>query len=256
MLDYIIPLYSGIGNIIQSIPFANHMKKIYGKISAIPYYCDYRETMQIVENVFDQIYISKDQIQNGSKVASIPTRRSFNEYKAWFVDNNEDVPKEFITENIEYESLIDRHQIVLWPECKPNWPCKRWPYFQELASNFDDVAIIGTEQTEKFENVTDYRGKLSLLETGGILKNTNIFIGNEGGMAHYAAALGTKTYIIMGATDPVKCLPPNNVTSISLDLDCQPCQFRNMMVTETTAIGCLERPCLNNLTVEKVLKCI
>jgi len=256
MSKYVIPIYSGIGNIIQSIPFANEMKKKYGEVFGVIFFHDYIESTNIIEGIFDKIYLHRDQIPSEYKIATIPPRRSFPEYKAWFVDNNEKVPERFLTQNIKYKDVIDRHEVVMWPECKPNWPCKRWPYFQELASHFNDVAIIGLEQTENFKNATDYRGKLSLLETGGILKNTDIFIGNEGGMAHYAAALGIKTYVIMGATDPIKCLPPNNVIPISLNIDCQPCQFKNMMVTETTAIGCADKKCLHNLTVEKVLECL
>jgi ADP-heptose:LPS heptosyltransferase len=151
---------------------------------------------------------------------------------------------------------MEGYDVVLWPECKPNWPCKRWPYFKELASYFDDIVIIGTEPDNNFPNATDYRGRLTLLQTGGIIKNARIFIGNEGGMVHYAAALGIKTYVIMGATDPVKCLPPGNTIDISLHLKCQPCQFRTMMVTETTAIGCHEKSCLNDLTAKKVMEYI
>lgn len=253
MPNYVIPLYSGIGNIIQSIPFANEMKKRYGTVTAIPFYSDYIESSSIVKDVFDCIYMSQAQIPNGFQLAKIPERTSYPEYKAWFIQNKEDPPEKFSTENVGFEMLLDAHQTVIWPECKPNWPCKRWPYFPELTAQFEDPGVIGLEPDANFKNATDYRGKLSLLQTGGILKNADIFIGNEGGMAHYAAALGIKTYIIMGCTDPVKNLPPNNAIPISLELPCQPCQFKNMMVTTTTAIGCHEKKCLNDLTVEKVL---
>jgi len=251
MPNYVVPLYSGIGNIIQSIPFANEMKKRYGIITAVPFYNDYIESIGIVTDVFDHIYLNQSQIPDGFKLAKIPGRRPFAEYKAWFVDNDEKLPNKFSMENIKYEPLLDTHKVVLWPECKPNWPCKRWPYFNQL--NFDDMAIIGLERDQTFKNAVDYRGRLSLLQTGGILKNADIFIGNEGGMAHYAAALGVKTYIILGCTDPAKNFPPDNAIPITLNLDCQPCQFKNMMVTETTAIGCLDKKCLYNLTAERVL---
>jgi hypothetical protein len=55
MHSYIIPLYSGIGNIIQSIPFANEMKKRYGQVAGAMFYPDYLEAQTIVENVFDKI---------------------------------------------------------------------------------------------------------------------------------------------------------------------------------------------------------
>ena len=116
--------------------------------------------------------------------------------------------------------------------------------------------MVGKNRDIKFNNVDDYRTVLSLSVTGGLIKNADIFIGDEGGISHYAAALGIKTYIIMGCTDPVKNLPPNNAIPISLNLDCQPCQFRNLLEekTDKTIImhGCKDRKCLNELTADYV----
>ena len=129
MPQYIIPLRWGIGNILQSIPFANHMKKLYGEVFAMPYQCDYSQIIKVIEDVFDEVYSHVAQFKNGYKIAIMPEIESFPEHKAWFVNNNENMPKGFSTKNIKYESLIERHDVVIWPECKPNRPCKRWPYF-------------------------------------------------------------------------------------------------------------------------------
>lgn len=255
MPKYAIPLYSGIGNIIQSIPFANEMKRRYGTVVGFDR-SDYPEAVILVGGILDKIYrIPQCDIPSEYTIAKIPSRRSYPEYKAWFIDNDEFLPENYSTEGI-HSSLtpIRKHKYVLWPECKPNWLCKRWPYFDDLALKLSRVAVVGLDKDNNFPRATDYRGGLSLIQTGSVLKNADIFIGNEGGMAHYAAALGTKTYVISGCSDPVKNFAPNNMIEISLNLDCQPCQFKNMIVENKTAIGCHDRRCLNNLTVKNVLE--
>jgi len=258
VFKYVIPLYSGIGNVIQSIPFMNEMKKRYGHVFGYFANPDFNVVSRLVDNILDKIYESISHIPSECKIAKIPERRSYPEYKSWFVDNDELLPDNFLMDGIGYHSNMRfSHKVVLWPECKSNWLCKRWPYFKELAALLNDVAIIGLDNSYKFNTgVADYRNKLSLLQTGGVLKNADIFIGNEGGMAHYAAALGVKTYVIMGCTDPVKCLPPNNVIAISKNLDCQPCHFNNMKIDGTTMTGCDDMKCLNRLTPEIILEFI
>lgn len=254
-----IPLFSGIGNIIQSLPFAFEMKKRYDKVTASG--CgSFPETTKLVEKIFDQIYRNHRKVPKGYKLFRYPKRQSFPEYKAWFVDNKEKLPSKFSIDFIGYKEVPMKHKVVIWPECRNNWICKRWLRWPELIPELEDVAVVGlwarTQKRKRFVDVTDYRGKLSLTETGGLIRNADIFIGNEGGISHYAAALGIKTYIIFGCTDPIKNMPPNNAIPISKNLSCQPCQFTSMMQKGITFLGCKERKCLNELTAEDILKVI
>lgn len=236
---HVIPLFSGVGNIIQSIPFANEIKRRYGNVSAYVKGIDYPEIKIIVAKIFDNIYAAKGGIPANSKVYRHPKRRSYPEYKAWFIDNNEPLPEGYSMKNVRYEQMNIRHEVVIAPGNKTNWKCKMWGYHDELAKMFGDAYIIK-------------EGKYKLIQVGGIIKNAKIFIGNEGGLAHYAAALGVKTYIIMGCSDPVKNLPPNNAIPISLNLKCQPCQFNGMKTKDNIMLGCEHRNCLTKLTAEYV----
>ena len=94
MPKYAIPLYSGIGNIIQSIPFANEMKRRYGTVVGFDR-SDFKSVLRVVENNFDKIFISQKEVPEIYKIAIIPHRRSFPEYEAWFVDNKEAVPEKY-----------------------------------------------------------------------------------------------------------------------------------------------------------------
>lgn len=235
----VIPLFSGIGNVIQSIPFANEIRNRYGNVSAYVKGIDYPDTIQLVKKLFDNIYAGKGGIPPGSRIYRHAERRSFPEYKAWFTDNREPLPKKYSMKGIRYEQIISDFDVVIAPETKKNWPCKTWPYYDELFKMFDNAVVIK-------------EGRLKLMQVGGLIKNAKIFIGNEGGLAHYAAALGVKTYIIMGCSDPVKNLPPNNAIPISLNLDCQPCQFRGLKQEGNIMLGCDHRDCLTKLTAEYV----
>lgn len=251
-----IPLFSGIGNVIQSLPFAFEMKKRYKRVVAFLRNMDFPETKHLIVDIFDEIYFSRNKVPSNYKFFKIPKRRSFSEYKSWFVDNNEPMPKEFKIDFIGHEKIKKKHKIVIWPECKNNWPCKKWPYWNKLISKLDDVAIVGLYKNDDLIGGTDYRGKLSLQKTGGLISNSDIFIGNEGGISHYAAALDVKTYIIFGCSDIIKNVPPNNVIPITRNLSCQPCQFKNILRRGKVFLGCNHRKCLKKLKVKDVLEAI
>jgi len=259
-LDCAIPLFSGIGNVIQGLPFIFEMKKRYKNVVLFYRYVDFPDTVKLLKGIVNTTYGSIHEVPNGYKIFKTPIRRSFPESKAWFTDNKEKLPNKLAIPSINYSTMKETFDIVIWPECKTNWPCKKWIYWQQLIQKLlacnKKIAIVGVEQTEKFPGTTDYRNKLNLLQTGGIIKNSKMFIGNEGGIAHYSAALGVKTYIIFGCSDVTKNLPPNNATPIAKGLPCQPCQFNGLKQKGITMHGCSHRKCLSQLSVEDVIRSI
>ncbi len=258
---FCVPIWSGIGNVIQTLPFAFEMKRRYGRVAAYNKGLDFKQTKEMVAGVFDQIYPSKGSVPTNQYIIGKTGREPyFPEYKSWFKINNEKLPDKFKIDFIGYTDVPEKHSVVIWPECKDNWPCKQWMYWEQLAERFKDVALVGLKKTSGFKNAIDYRGRLSLMKTGGLIRNAKIFIGNEGGISHYAAALGIKTFIILGCTDPKKNLPPNNAIPVSKNLSCQPCQFKKILKKKSgkTYIfyGCAHRNCLQTLTVDNVLEVI
>lgn len=257
-----IPLISGIGNVIQGLPFLFEMKNRYDKVEAFKVYVDFPDTSKLLDGIVEKIYDNQAKIPNGYKIFKAPRRRSFSESMSWFIDNKEKSPTKLEIPFINYTAVSDNFDIVIWPECKTNWPCKKWVYWTQLIKELSEynkkIAIVGLETNIKYnyKNVTDYRSRLSLLQTGGVIKNSKIFIGNEGGISHYSAALGTKTYIIFGCTDPKKNMPPNNAIPVSKGLPCQPCQFNGLKQIGIRMDGCDHRRCLSELTTENVLEII
>jgi len=253
-----IELFSGIGNIIQQIPFLQEIRKRYDIVNGYTKDLAFKQSLDLVKPLLDEILEPVEAMNRADAIFAHPKRESYPEYLAWFRSNKITPPDTIEIQNIPYSPRAEKHRIVIWPECQKNWPGKMWPYWkyliEELTKKYS-VAVVGLYPIGHYGSITDYRGKLSLLETGGIIKNADIFIGNEGGISHYSSALRTNTFIIYGCSDPVKNNPPQNATMISKNLKCQPCQFsKDFMRSANIMIGCIERKCLVDLMPEEVIK--
>ncbi len=140
------------------------------------------------------------------------------------------------------------------------WETKNWPadcYVEVIKSlrsstgaavfligGPGDVRICG-EIAGKAGAGINLAGKLSLAETGGLLKEMDLLIANDSGPMHMAVALGIPVLAIYGPTDPLRTGPyglRNRIARTSLD--CQPCFSRTC---EKDGI-----PCMSGVTAEKV----
>src|SRR5262249_43946685 len=112
--------------------------------------------------------------------------------------------------------------IVLAPGCKTGvMATKRWPYFAELAGAFEDVVVVGTADdlhktggsAIKFPpHVRSLIGELSLRETAEVMASAGVVVGNDSGLSHIAAAVGTPTIMLFGPTPSTSLGPmPANV---------------------------------------------
>ncbi|MBM3632577.1 MAG: glycosyltransferase family 9 protein [Alphaproteobacteria bacterium] len=99
-----------------------------------------------------------------------------------------------------------------------NWIGKQWPpaSFANLLTQFLEkysakVAIFAApEEKESIQVVIDaipkkqrldFVGQLSLLEIAACIQNCRVFIGNDSGLMHMSAAIGTPTLGLFGPTD-------------------------------------------------------
>jgi ADP-heptose:LPS heptosyltransferase len=114
------------------------------------------------------------------------------------------------------------------------WRAKRYPDWQgvysivsrEVPSAFFLILGTGKDGSITGERTVDLRGQCSLLETAGLLKEARLYIGNDTGLGHIAAALGTPAHVVFGPTNITKNLPPQDAFPIheTDDLACRPCQ--------------------------------
>jgi hypothetical protein len=98
-------------------------------------------------------------------------------------------------------------------------PQKRWPLesFQELGAQLEQLGRVQwcrgpEEHLEKAHCVEN------LYELGTWLATASVFIGNDSGVSHLAAAVGTPVVALFGPTDPAIWAPRGErVTLFSLD---------------------------------------
>ena len=87
-----------------------------------------------------------------------------------------------------------------------------------------DVALAETVVARMGVPAHSAAGALSLGATGALLRKSRIFITNDSGPLHIAAAVGTPTVVILGPTDPLVFGPrgiPHEI--VRVPLPCSPC---------------------------------
>ena len=116
-------------------------------------------------------------------------------------------------------------------------PLKRWPVerFALLGNHMKrqygaQVVLVGAMEdrplTQAIEglmatHVNDLCGQLSLAEVGALCEVADLYVGNDAGPSHIAAATGCPTLVIYGPNDPVYSKPyvtQGNVVALWRDL--------------------------------------
>jgi heptosyltransferase II len=85
-------------------------------------------------------------------------------------------------------------------------------------------------------------GKTSLAEATAILSICDLLVSNDTGPAHISAALGTKTIVIFGPTNP-KTTHPIGAEIIRKEVECSPCMLRDCPI---------DHRCLTRISAEEV----
>jgi heptosyltransferase-2 len=98
----------------------------------------------------------------------------------------------------------------------------------------------------------DLTGKLGLDLLPAVIKNCSLFISNDGGPMHIAAALGIKTVSIFGPVSEVVYGPypaKSGHAVLKWDLDCRPC-YRNFRMPVCDK----DKECLRAISVDAVFE--
>ncbi len=122
----------------------------------------------------------------------------------------------------------------------------------ELASN---VILLGSrEEADVSASVSslsdadliDLTGKTTLAEATAILAELDLFVSNDMGLAHIAAAVGTKTLVIFGPTNDVATRPfGTDAEVIRHDVECSPCMLRECPI---------DHRCMTRINVDDVFE--
>lgn len=103
-----------------------------------------------------------------------------------------------------------------------NWAPKIWPaerfrtLITQLRDAFDGIILLGgPDDTERCREVArdcplphvDLAGRTGLLEAAAVLARATVFVGNDSGLGHLAAAVGTPTLTLFGPGEPQRYHP-------------------------------------------------
>ncbi|HWP56300.1 MAG TPA: glycosyltransferase family 9 protein [Candidatus Acidoferrales bacterium] len=139
-----------------------------------------------------------------------------------------------------------------------NWPAAAYAQLArawERAARHAAVAVLGPAEEENAEiarafalNERVVRG-VSLGEIAALFRLSHVYVGNDSGMTHLAAALGVPTIAIFGPTDSAVWAPRGpQVRILSLGVECSPCDYPTMKT-------CPHRRCLTEFNaVDEILR--
>lgn len=117
-----------------------------------------------------------------------------------------------------------------------NWPGKCWsaaayaelaralrPHFDALVllGSAADAAAVGASFAGGALPTLDLMGRTSLREAAAVLRATTVFVGNDSGLGHLAAAVGTPSVTVFGPGRPARYRPwgPRARIVLAPDLD-------------------------------------
>jgi heptosyltransferase-2 len=97
-----------------------------------------------------------------------------------------------------------------------------------LFGSADDApSIAGVQQGAK-NSLESFAGTTALCEAMALIARCRLFISNDSGLMHAAAALGVPTIAIFGSTNPTTTSPPGkNHAILYKDVACSPCLKTN-----------------------------
>jgi ADP-heptose:LPS heptosyltransferase len=140
---------------------------------------------------------------------------------------------------------------------KKIWPPERFAHLTEKLVQEDGASIILPIGPADEEPVRDYctlvsseaitpLRNLPLLTLAAVFKRCRLYVGNDSGITHLAAAVGIPVIALFGPTDPAVWGPRGEkVSIIHRKSECSPCSGEEMK-------QCVNRKCLEGITVEEV----
>lgn len=270
----------GLGNLIQQTPLNTALGKMYD-VDLLYYdrrHLDYWEALigSPYVNVLNPYTFCRNSLFKeydlvidtiGGNLKKVPCQVRFKKRFAWHNrpkrgSVNEVEENMTIAYALGYKSEIPDLYVnyAPWPEkydvaiqVDTSNDFRTYPYFKEVADilvkNYK-VVLIGFKKDFECSKCIDYRGKTTILQYTGIIKNSEWIITSDSSASHVAAAFKKKTVVIFGPASITKSSPWNNPNAIILtkNLPCSPCW-------PDYKYGC-SRECLTSIKPEEIVKCI
>jgi len=139
-------------------------------------------------------------------------------------------------------------------------PLRRWPWerFTELANQLAErtgmrIILCGNrDDREMLERIAGKMTKTPTIETdlpiqsvAELIKRARLVVGNESGLLHIAASVGTPSVVILGGGHFSRYFPYGSARIVNHKLDCYECNWKCPFP---------EVYCLTRITVEEVMR--
>ena len=154
--------------------------------------------------------------------------------------------------------LKDKPVMMLAPGSgarEKNWPlssfCAVADWWRRTGGAL--VVILGPVEEEKGDYTALCQGavvarNLELKNLAALLARSDLYLGNDSGVSHLAAALGVETVVLFGPSNVARWEPRGkHVTVVTQNVDCAPCAVSTMK-------RCPHRRCLTALEPEYVIR--
>ncbi len=154
-------------------------------------------------------------------------------------------------------------RVVVHPDA--GYPSKRWPFenFRALIEKIDrealaQIVLIGTADDRdkapdlkiRSERFIDMRGKTALRDLPVLFDACDVFIGNDSGPSHIAAAQGLEIVLLASGTNDMRYWYPwtERLSLLQHEVPCAPCGLPDCPVEG--------HPCMETITVDQVFDAI
>ncbi|MEO7675016.1 MAG: lipopolysaccharide heptosyltransferase II [Pyrinomonadaceae bacterium] len=113
-----------------------------------------------------------------------------------------------------------------------------------LIGSADEIGVAAEVHGLSGSPPVNMTGKTDLAEAAAILSVIDLLVSNDMGLAHVAPAVGTRTAVIFGPTNPVTTRPfSENAVVIRHNVECSPCMLRDCPI---------DHRCMTRVSVEEV----
>jgi ADP-heptose:LPS heptosyltransferase len=135
---------------------------------------------------------------------------------------------------------------------------KNWPreFFRAVIESWERsgsgkaAVILGPAEDDEipfWSQVAPVARNLDLAELAALLSLADVYLGNDSGVTHLAAAVGAEAIVLFGPTDAAAWAPRGETAHLlSLGVECSPCN-------RTAMKSCPHRKCLTALPARDIL---
>ena len=164
----------------------------------------------------------------------------YNEKLAW-----KNVKKNVVTVNSEGSWSSRTYDVTKWKQ-----------FIRYLKDRGNHIVEIGSDPAKYLGIGDNFYGKLKLNETVELMMESDLYVGMDGGLMHFAQSIGLPMFIIFGCTCPVYRIHNWNIAKVlwknTDELDCAGCHHRRLGPRRETECFCDETACLD-FTVNRVI---